>query len=101
VKIIQEGDKEAYFDHDAGEGEEGKVKWKGSKARRLLYNDVREGLIPLDAKDEVGTPTMTLQEIYTSRAEFAAYDYNKFSSRLATIRGIIKQFKERADADLD
>jgi hypothetical protein len=100
VKILQEGDKEAYFD-DAGEGEEGKVKWKDSQARRLLYNDVREGLIPLDAKNDDGTPTMTLQEIYISRAEFAAYDYNKFSSRLATIRGIIKQFKDRAGADLE
>jgi hypothetical protein len=36
VKIVEEGDKEqAYFD-DAGEGEEGKVKWKDSEARRLV-----------------------------------------------------------------
>ncbi len=77
------------------------MKWKDSQARRLLYNDVQEGLIPLDAKYDDGTPTMTLQEIYISRADFAAYDYNKFSSRLATIRGRIKHFKERAGADLE
>jgi hypothetical protein len=98
VKIVEEGDKEAYFD-DAGEGEEGKVKWKDSEARRLLYNDVRDGVIPLESKYGDGTPTMTLQEIYVSRPEFAVYDYNKFSSRLATIRGIVKQFEERAAED--
>jgi hypothetical protein len=98
VKIIEEGEKEAFFDDD-GEGEEGKVKWKDSEARRLLYNDIRGRVLPLESKHEDGTPTMTLQEIYVSRAEFAAYDYNKFSSRLATIRGIIKQLEKRADDD--
>ncbi len=99
VRIVEEGDKEAYFD-DAGEGEEGKVKWKDSEANWLLYNDVRDGVIPLESKYGAGTPTMTLQEIYVSRPEFALwYDYNKFSSRLATSRGIIKQFEERAAED--
>jgi hypothetical protein len=67
VKIVEEGDKEAYYFDDAGEGEEGKVKWKDSEARGLLYNDVRDGVIPLESKYGDGTPTMRLQEIYVFR----------------------------------
>ena len=98
VKIVEEGDKDDFFDDD-GEGEDGKVKWKDSAARRLLYNDIKDRVIPLESKFDDGTLTMTLQEIYVSRPEFAAYDYNKFSSRLATIRGIIQQSEKRADED--
>jgi hypothetical protein len=100
VKIVQEGDKEGYFD-DIGEGEDGKVKWKDSEARRLLYKDVKDREIPLEAKFNDGTPTMKLEEIYVTRPEYAAYDYNKFSGRLATIRGIIKQLEKRSDEDDD
>jgi hypothetical protein len=100
VKIIEEGEKELFFD-DAGEGEEGKIKWKDSEARRILYKDVKERVIPLEAKHDDGTPTMALEDIYASRPEFAAYDYNKFSSRLATIRAIIKQLEGRLDEDED
>ena len=99
VKILEEGEKDAYFLDDLGEGEGGKVKWKDSVARRLLYNDVKSRAIPLEAKFDDGSPTMTLQEIYTTRAEFSAYDYNKFSSRLATIRATIKQLEKRSDDD--
>jgi hypothetical protein len=98
VKIVEEGERELFFD-DEGEGEEGKIKWKDSEARQILYKDVKERVIPLEAKYNDGTPTMTLEEIYASRPEFAAYDYNKFSSRLATIRNTIKQLEERTDAD--
>jgi hypothetical protein len=98
VKVVEEGDREAFFDDD-GEGEDGKVKWKDSEARRLLVKDVKDRVIPIESKYDDGTQTMTLQEIYVSRPEFAAYDYNKFSSRLATIRGIIKQSEDRADED--
>lgn len=98
VKVIESGDKEEFFD-DIGEGEEGKVKWKDSEARRLLYKDVKDREIPLEAKHDDGTPTMKLDEIYVTRPEYAAYDYSKFSSRLATIRAIIKQLEKRSDED--
>jgi hypothetical protein len=98
VKIVEEGERGLFFD-DEGEGEEGKVKWKDSEARRILYKDVKERVIPLEAKYPDGTTTMTLEEIYASRPEFAAYDYNKLSSHLATIRGTIKQLEERNDED--
>jgi hypothetical protein len=100
VKIIEEGERGLFFD-DEGEGEEGKVKWKDSEARRILYKDVKDRVVPLEAKYDDGTPTMKLEDIYASRPEFAGYDYNKFSSRLATIRGTIKQLEERTDGDED
>jgi hypothetical protein len=37
--------------------------------------------------------------MFSEGPEFALYDYNKFSSRLATIIAIIKQFEERAAED--
>jgi hypothetical protein len=100
VKLVEEGEKEGFFD-DIGEGEDGKVKWKDSEARRLLYKDVKDREIPLEAKYDDGTPTMKLEEIYVTRPEYAAYDYNKFSSRLATIRAIIKQLEKRCEEDDD
>lgn len=98
VKVTEEAEREAFFD-DVGEGEDGKVKWKDSEARRLLYKDVVDGVIPLEAKFGDGTTSMALQDIYTSRVEFASYDYDKFSGRLATIRAIVKLLTQRTEED--
>jgi hypothetical protein len=48
VKIVEEGDKEAYTEEDDEEGEEeGKVKWKNAETRRLCCcKSVRDGLFP-------------------------------------------------------
>jgi hypothetical protein len=43
---------------------EPKVKWKKSKARRLLYKDIVEGKVPPDATDADGRSTMQLSDIY-------------------------------------
>lgn len=97
IKVLEEGDPEGIF--DLGEGEKGMVKWKDSEARRLLYEDVLDGIIPLTAKDSEGHTTMELEEIYASRPEFAAFDFDKFSSRLENIRKLIIKEDNRAEDD--
>lgn len=78
---------------------EPKVKWKKSKARSLLYEYIVEGQVPPDATDANGRSTMQLREIYLMHPEFAEYDYEKFSSRLSSLRKIIKDADNRARAD--
>ena len=90
VQVQEEGNKERFFD-DEGEGEGGKIKWADSEARRLLYQDVKDGKV-----DNM----MSLKDVYSQRPEFAAYDFEKFSSRLATIRSSVTKLQERADDDL-
>jgi hypothetical protein len=72
------------------------VKWKESKAKRLLYKDIVEGKVPPDATDADGRSTMQLSDIYVMHPEFAEYDYAKFSSRLSSLRAAI--VKEKATA---
>ena len=87
--MTEEGDVERLFD-DEGEGEDGRIKWADSEARRLLYEDVKNG----DIDD-----TMAVKDVYVQRPEFAAYDFEKFSSRLKTIKSSINKLKARADDD--
>jgi hypothetical protein len=51
---------------------EPKVKWKKSKARRLLYKDIVEGKVPPDATDADGRSTMQLSDIYLMHPEFTS-----------------------------
>ena len=52
----------------AAEGDETKkepkTKWRNSRAKQLLYKDVKEGRVPLNATDVSGKSTMTLKSIY-------------------------------------
>ena len=83
-----------------GKKKEPKIKWKKSKARALLYADIKEGRVPLVAKDADGKPTMALKDIYALHPEFQDYDYGKFSSRVSGVRKIIQGCTNRAAADL-
>jgi hypothetical protein len=78
---------------------EPKVKWKKSKARRLLYKDIVDGEVPMDATGTDGQSTMQLSDIYLMHHEYAEYGYEKFSSRLSSLRKIIKDAENRAQAD--
>jgi hypothetical protein len=65
------------------------VTWNKSEARSLLYNDIVEGKVPLDATDADGRSTMLLRDIYLMHPQFADYDYEKFSSRLSSLRDAV------------
>jgi hypothetical protein len=83
----------------ATNSEEPKIPWKKSEAKRLLYKDIMDGEVPLEAKDAVGISTMPLHEIYIERAEYSLYSYEKFSSRLSSLRKTIKEANMRAKDD--
>jgi hypothetical protein len=40
----EEGDDTKALFEDFAEGEQGKIKWRGSEAKRLLYEDVKNGV---------------------------------------------------------
>jgi len=81
------------------EGAEPKVKWKKSIAKQMLYKDIREGRVPLESKDADGKATMNLKDIYEMHPEYAEYHYDKFSSRLSSLRKTIKDCNHRAGLD--
>lgn len=81
------------------DGEEPKISWKDSEARKLLYKDIVEGRVPLKAKDESGRSTMKLRHIYSMHPEYASYLYEHFSRRVSSVRSIIKKSFQRADMD--
>ena len=79
------------------EPKEPKIKWKKSKARALLYQDIRDGSVPIDNPRAGGG--MALKEVYALRIEFQEYNYSKFSARLASLRKVIADADNRAEAD--
>jgi hypothetical protein len=50
------------------------IKWKKSRAQALLYQDIKEGWVPLHAKDDNGKSTMKLKDIYDMHPEYAEYE---------------------------
>jgi hypothetical protein len=103
VRIEEEGedlfDGQANVERKKKSFKEPKTKWKDSSARRQLYKDIKEGRVPLDATDQDGKSTMQLRDIYSMHLEYAEYDYDKFSSRLGSLRKIIKEKNSRAEKD--
>ena len=71
--------------------DEPRIKWKRSKAKKLLYDDIQEGRVPGEAKDANGNRTANLKDIYDQRPEFALYLYSKFSARLSSLWKTIKE----------
>jgi hypothetical protein len=78
---------------------EPKIKWKKSEARRLLHKAIRDGEVPLEAKDDEGQSTMPLKDIYMMNPEHALCSYDKFSSRLSGLRKTIRAANNRAEDD--
>ena len=96
VKVIKEGELMHLFDKIY---KEPSIPWADSKAKKILYKDLMEGAIPIDSRDENGRSTMSLKDIYSLHPEFSEYHYNKFSSRLSSLRKTIKSSNQRANAD--
>ena len=103
VKIIKEGHHHDLFD---GPGEplpdevykEPKIKWRHSRARKLLYNDIVSGAIRFDDDDK---PLMSLQEIYAMHEDYADYLFDEFEGRLETLRLLHESYISRAEEDCD
>jgi hypothetical protein len=78
---------------------EPKIRWRKSKAKKLLYLDMMEGRVTLDKDDLLDDEKMTLREIYVLRPEFAEYHYSKFSGRVSALRKAINIANSRAAQD--
>lgn len=76
-----------------GGSKKSEVKWRNSKARYLLHQDLISGRIPLDST------TMDAPTAYKSRPEFGKSDEEKWKGRLADARKQIEEKKLRAERD--
>ncbi|KAG7345414.1 hypothetical protein IV203_032945 [Nitzschia inconspicua] len=74
---------------------ESTIKWKNSKARQLLYQDIMDGNVALEEGDE----TKSLEEIFSMHIEYAEYDFKKFKGRLQSLRQTIVESNHRAAID--
>ena len=72
------------------------TKWRKSKAKELLYDDLVEEKIPL-IKEE----GEDVQQYYLTREEFQKYDPDRFEERLDSLRATINFRYERARVDMD
>jgi len=103
IHISKEGDLSQIFEADIvveeDEIEEPKIGWAKSRARKLLYKDVKEGNVALEAYGEDGKKTTDNKEVYMLHPEYTEWKYKKFSSRLGGIRKIIKAKNGRAEDD--
>jgi hypothetical protein len=75
------------------------IKWRDSDAKFLLYKDIMEGTVPLEALDENGESTMPLLDIYVMHPELVEYDYSKLSSQLRGLRTTIATLMDREEED--
>ena len=104
VKVLEEGKRGDLFDDPGPEEDEypdespnfkePKTKWRNSKAKRLLYASLMEGVVPMDRT------TMSIHEIYLLHPELALYSFDKFEGRLERLRKKIEELDNQADDDL-
>jgi hypothetical protein len=78
------------------------INWEKRKARKLLYQAIMDGQIPLESKgdDEFGD-SMVLKEVFLSIPELAEYDYAKLSFRLSSFCKTIREHNYRVELDQD
>ncbi|KAG7372514.1 hypothetical protein IV203_018657 [Nitzschia inconspicua] len=77
-----EADKKKRHDGDAvdkaeaimSKKKEPAIKWKHSRARQLLYQDIMDNKVPLDPKDDL---SLSLEDIFSMHAEYAEYDFER------------------------
>ena len=107
AKVVKEGERSLFFDELPVRNKttkqekkfiEPKITWRKSIARKKLYKDVHNGVIPLESK-EGGNNKMKLGDIYNMHPEYSAYDYKRFSQRVSKIRHQIQEEFGRADED--
>jgi hypothetical protein len=67
--------------------------WRCSEARRLLEQDLRSGVIPLDGHE------MSVEECYTQRPEFSDFPFESFPRRLQALRKQCAAKNNRSVAD--
>ena len=77
---------------------EPRTKWKNSKAKIKLYDDLVAGEIPLVVEHE--ETVEGIQAYWLSRQEYQLYDPDKFQERINSLRETIKGRLNRARDDM-
>jgi hypothetical protein len=95
----ERGDEQAPNKKRKEKFKEPKIKWAKSKARGLLFKDLRDGNIPREALDEHKKSTMKLEDIFQMHPEYKLYDRTKFSGRLSELRRVYDELMFRAEID--
>ena len=57
---------------------EPKVKWRKSEAKKIVYNALMDGVIPLK---DTSFKVMSLEDVYSIDPEFTLYDFKKFQGQ--------------------
>ena len=71
VAITKEGDKSLFFDkQQITKGKEAKIKLSKSTVRRLLYRDMKEGMVSLEQMD-----ASYIDQIYIMYPQYAEYSH--------------------------
>ena len=103
VHVTEEGDAADIFDKSLPGPEDPMfqkpkkpVKWRKSKSKKILYELLMDGTIPLE-EDE----SMPALDIYLMDPEFADYPFDKFKAGLNRLRKKIVDLDTRADEDLE
>jgi hypothetical protein len=106
VKILKEGNPSSFFDeivsNNNGNGNgktkflEPNIKWAKSRVRKLLYTDVKERSVPLDAIVD-GKRTTDNKEVYMMYPEYSEWNIDLFGHRLGGLRKIITAKNVRAE----
>ena len=76
------------------------IKWENSEAKKILYQDLLNGHVPLEARAN-GKSTTKLQDIYAMHPEYSLYSYRQFSSRLRSLRTTAKRTLTRKTNDMN
>jgi hypothetical protein len=97
VHVYEEGD--TVFDPSLPGPKEKKEKlpkWRKSKAKKLLYEFLMDGTIPM-----TDDGTLSIEEIHSLDHEIAKYDIEKLKGRLNRVRAKIRELNSRAVEDLE
>ncbi|CAJ1928932.1 unnamed protein product [Cylindrotheca closterium] len=80
-----------------GKQTEPKIKWRHSRARVLLYDDIERGVLQFDDEDQ---PMISLKDIYAMHPEYADYLFVNFERRLIALKDLFDELIRRADDDI-
>lgn len=104
--VMSEGNRANFFNPDDIEAskneekeanfKEPKIKWRNSKAKKILQKAVVDG----DVSEEATGVAGELEVIYGFHEDFKLYSFGKFAARLARVREDFTSNTNRAAADL-
>jgi hypothetical protein len=107
--VIKEGEESAFFfpeeaakakvEDDKKNFQEPKKKWRHSKAKKILYELLRDGTIPIEKYDVNEAEIMAIEDIFALSDQFLLYDPNKFEERLQSLRDHVRYLDDRAEND--